>query len=72
MPELDYSKAVHVTGPNARPLADLYDNRRGRFYNGTPGRELVCCPDCGHDADLSLGGDHGGSCRTINDPEGTP
>jgi hypothetical protein len=70
MPELD-SKAVHVTGPNVRPLAELYGKRAGRFYNGTAGRELVCCPDCGQDADLSLGGDHGGSCRTVNDLKGT-
>lgn len=34
-----------------------------RFYDGTPGRTLVRCPDCGCEADEQLGGDHGGTCE---------
>jgi hypothetical protein len=37
--------------------------RGGSFYDGTPGHELVKCPDCGLNAD-ALFGDHGGDCRT--------
>jgi hypothetical protein len=45
------------TGPYARPLG----NAAGPFYNGTPGREVVPCPDCKLPAD-ALFGDHGGDC----------
>jgi hypothetical protein len=33
-----------------------------RFYDGTPGRELVPCPDCGRPCDATIG-DHFGICR---------
>lgn len=59
MPGLDYRAGVPVYGANTRALIDLYG---ARFYNGSPGRELVCCPDCGLDADAMFG-DHGGCCR---------
>lgn len=44
---------LHMTSPTRKPP---------RFYDGTPGRTLVPCPDCGRSADESLGGDHGGQC----------
>lgn len=69
MPELDYAGgAVKVTGRNARPLREMYGRR---FYNGSPGRLLVPCPDCGFDADELLGGDHGGDCRPTISPAAT-
>ncbi|MEO7261681.1 MAG: hypothetical protein ABI047_10565, partial [Jatrophihabitantaceae bacterium] len=43
-----------------------------RYFDGSPGRELVMCPDCGEDAVLAVGGDHGGpeSCARRRTPDG--
>lgn len=60
MPGLDYKNAVMpTTGAFAQAL-----NGMGSFYDGTPGRELVKCPDCGRNAD-ALFGDHGGDCLAV-------
>lgn len=60
MPQLDYRKSANgVQGVNARPLVWLYPRR---FYDGTPGRRVVECLDCGGPADETFG-DHGGGCR---------
>jgi hypothetical protein len=39
--------------------------RGGSFYDGTPGHELVKCPDCGLNAD-ALFGSHDGECLTAH------
>jgi hypothetical protein len=46
-----------TVGVFAKPLGTMSK----RFYDGTPGRELVPCPDCNKPAD-AIFGDHGGSC----------
>lgn len=58
MPGLDYTKAENgpSMGAFARPLVE-----RVRFYDGSPGRELMICADCQRPAD-ALFGDHGGEC----------
>lgn len=60
MPGLDYeNRVLPTTGLfRVRVAPRIYGPR---FYDGTPGRMLVVCPDCGCDAD-GLFGDHGGEC----------
>lgn len=43
------------------PSTGAFAGARRTFYDGTPGRQLVPCPDCGKPAD-ALWGDHGGDC----------
>lgn len=43
---------------------------RHRYFDGSPGRELVMCPDCGCDAPKALGGNHGGGCNSRLTPDG--
>lgn len=60
-------KGLHKIGPVTGVFAEPVSGGR-RFYDGSPGRRLVKCPDCGHDAD-ELFGDHGGQCiDTVNTP----
>lgn len=60
MPQIDYRKSANgVQGVNVVPLTWLYPRR---FYDGSPGRGVVACPDCGAPAD-EMFGNHGGDCR---------
>lgn len=65
-PSVDYRNggAPVIGGPTSVSLRELFGRpAASSFYDGTPGRRLVKCPDCRQPADATFR-DHGGQCVT--------